>query len=189
MTENINKIEELLVSRFNRRDSAAFGEVYNILYKELHYYVATIYYGYEHSPSDIIHDIFIKLWSSKELKFTNLINLKVYMFSAVKNGFKNFLRHNDVNERYKKHIESDKNDLIEIIESEVYIQVQELLNMLPEEWSKILQLELEGWSTEDIAQLMNKKRQTIYNIKLKAIKTLKKKLNDINYSVIHTIFC
>lgn len=171
--ENIGN--DQLLSHFNKRDSDAFGTIYSILYKELHYYTATITHDTEIIPADMIHDVFINLWQSESMRFESVLNIKVYLFAAIKNNFRNYLKHHKIKERYKTLSQEDIH-ISDVVESELYIQVQESLNLLPEECANVIKLLIEGYDTDDIAALLGKKTQTIYNTKHKAVNILRKKL-------------
>lgn len=172
--ENID--DDLLLSRFNKRDADAFGTIYSVLYKELHYYTATITHDTEIIPADIIHDIFINLWQSENMRFESVLNIKIYLFAAIKNNFRNYLKHHKIKEKYKDH-SMEVIHVTDVIESELYIMVQESLNLLPEECANVIKLLIEGYDTDDIAKLLGKKTQTIYNTKHKAINLLRTKLS------------
>ena len=184
----INEAEKSLIISFNRKQSESFGVVYNKLYKELHYYTAVIYANSEVCPSDIIHDIFATIWTTNNLHFTSLLNLKVYIFQSVKNSYKNYLKHNSYVASYNDYEKTNSLQYDEtIIESELYIEIENSLNILPPEWAKILKYYLDGWDVEEIARFEGKEKRTIYNTKQKAINMLRQKLGKNNKSLLMMI--
>ena len=177
---NIN--EDSLILLFNDRNPDFFGSVYNILYRELHYYANTVFFNTQVEPSDIIHDIFIKIWSNNELQFKSLLSIKLYIFTAIKNNYKDYYKHLSI---VSVHQNEKINQLSydEIIESELYILIEEQMKMLPFEWSEILKMYIDGWSYDDIAEHFGKEKRTIYNIRQKAITRLKELTTGLKYTL------
>lgn len=64
-----NKNDVDLLERFNKRDRAAFGEVYSIFYEDLLLYALSLYDEKSVDPQDAVHDTFMKLWRTTTTKF------------------------------------------------------------------------------------------------------------------------
>lgn len=170
--------EAVLLSNFNDRVEEDFGKVYSLFYNELFYFAAKLYRNTEVEPRDAIQDVFLSLWQSKSLRFGRLIEIKAYLFVALRNNFKSFLLHHKYVEKYEASQLLGKDSFeANIIESEVLSTFHYILGLLPEESAEILGLFLSGWSAEEIAHKLGKSKQTIYNKKSEAIAWLKDKLS------------
>ena len=83
-----------LLSRFNERDIAAFGEIYSLFYDDLFYYALKLYGNTNVEPQDVVHDTFLKLWQFPRTRFESLAGLKAYLFVALRNEFNQCVGHN-----------------------------------------------------------------------------------------------
>ena len=81
-------INELQNRIGDNSDQAAFKELYYMLYKEL-FRFATVFVYEKELAEEVIQDVFTKLWSQRE-KLSHINNLKVYLYSAVKNAAINY---------------------------------------------------------------------------------------------------
>lgn len=185
-SKNINNID--LLDKFNKRNSVAFGEVYSIFYDDLLHYAVSLYYDTVIDPQDAVHDTFVKLWQARNTQFDQLIDLKAYVFITLKNDFNYFLKRNTTVDKYKKYKQQNE-DLFEynIVESELFGYFNNILHLVPKESAEILRLFFEGWSTDEIALMLNKSKQTIYNKKHEAINKLKMKLPKNKLLLLTTI--
>lgn len=165
--------EEALLLQFNQRDTRALEKVYNLFYNELHYYAYKLYKDTNENFYDAVHDVFINLWCSKT-QFEKLINIKAYLFVALRNHFKHFMLHNKHITAYQKNILMENADSEDnISRSEIFAYLQSLFDILPKESADILRLSLEGFEIDEIALKLGKSKQTIYNKKSEAIKKLR----------------
>jgi len=182
MISSVQKISEkdeaVLLANFNARIEEDFGKVYSLFYNDLFYFAVKLYQHTEVEPRDAIHDVFLSLWQSKKLRFERLIDIKAYLFVALRNNFKSFVKHHRYVEKYQASQLLDK-DAFEanVIESETLFAFHCILELLPAESAEILKLFLAGWKIEEIAQKLGKTKQTIYNKKSEAIAYLKSKLS------------
>lgn len=173
---SINFTHTNLVTLFNNRDCVALGEIYSMFYEDLHYYSIGLYRGTAIDSCDAIQDVFLSLWLSST-KFDALINIKAYLFIAVRNNFRQFISKNKTADKFKQYqLHEVEMFEIGIIESEVLSNLHHVLGLLPKESAQILQLFFEGWSIDEIADKLGKTKRTIYNKKSEAISTLKNKL-------------
>lgn len=175
-SKNRNDVD--LLERFNKRDRVAFGEVYSIFYEDLLHYALSLYDEKPIDPQDAVHDTFIKLWRTTTTKFDKLIDIKGYIFVTLKNDFNYYLKRNLTADKYKEHKQRNE-DVFEynIVESELFGYFNNILELLPKDSADILRLFFDGWDTDEIAKILNKSKQTIYNKKYEAIAILKTKLS------------
>lgn len=166
-----------LLSRFNERDIAAFGEIYSLFYDDLFYYALKLYENTNVEPQDAVHDTFLKLWQLPRTRFESLSGLKAYLFVALRNEFNQCIRHNYYVERYKKHELQTRAFEFDVMESELRGNCEYVLSLLPEECAEVLRLFFEGLDTGEIALKLGKTKQVIYKKKHEAIAILKKKIS------------
>lgn len=184
MADEIHYIE-----RFNNRDSVAFGYFYEKLYKDLYYYASKLYGNTELYAEDVIHDIFISLWSSKNIKFENAQKLKAYIIISIKNKFRNYLDHQKSNGRYVKFCsDNNKGFINDIAEVEVVSSINNAISMLPAECAKIFRLHVEEWNVKEIADKLGKAPSTVYAQKQKAITILMGKLRKVDIKIFSLFF-
>lgn len=183
------KDEVLLLEYFNKRDSVAFGYFYQKLYRDLYYYAAKLYVHTEVLPEDAIHDIFVTLWNSKNVKFDNLYKLKAYLIISIKNRYRNYLDHQKSKNRYVKFCEENQNEFeTNIAEVEIISAINNAIGLLPKECAKIFRFHLEGWEVKEIADKLGKAQSTVYAQKQRAINILKERLKNIDINFFTILF-
>lgn len=165
-----------LLNRFNKRESCAFGKVYSLYYREVNLYAASLYRHSDIQPEDVVHDIFVTLWSSNT-KFSSLDKIKAYVYVSIKNGFTNFIHHHIHVEKYQKYLSEEHLFVTDIIECELYSFVHEACQLLPELYAKVLRMYIDGWKSGEIAEELGRTEQNIYNIKNSLINILKSKMS------------
>lgn len=175
--EKYNQTDSLLLSRFNRRESVAFGNVYRLFYNELHYYSAILYRQTEVDAGDVIQDIFSNIWVNGDLQFKSLDGLKAYLYKSIRNAFNNYIQKRSVITKYENELRNNEDSaMVDMIESETYSLLEAALGMLPKDCAKIFQLLFDGWSVEEVAEKLGRKKRTIYNKKHETLTILKKKI-------------
>lgn len=188
-TEKNRRYSDMLLKKFNGRDSYAFGCVYDLYYTELHYYAAILYRKSEVDPPDIIQDVFANIWTNGDIQFASLEGIKSYLYRSIRNSFNNFIVKRMVISKYENELRNNEDAImVDIIESETYTLLESVLGMLPKEGAEIFKLIFEGWSVDEIAEKLGKQKQTIYNKKHETIKFLKDKLSKDKMLFIVTLF-
>lgn len=182
-TDNSNTIsnESLLLKKFNNRDEDAFVAIYNRFYKEFLLYAATLYQNINVSAEDAVQDVFAYVWQTKKITFESILKIKAFVIVAIKNRYKNHLDHLRCHTNYldaeKQSAECENNFELDIFEIELYAILQKSLDILPKECGEVLKLYLNGYKSEEIAQILGKKIRTVYNQKNDAIALLRKKIS------------
>lgn len=168
-----------LLKRFNDRDPVAFGEVYDLLYNELHYFTSQLYRNIPMIAADILHDLFLDLWQKKQEQFAAIINIKAYLYVCIKNKFKNEINHRKYIDQYHHEVRSDGNSFLStIIETESISIISQAIELLPTECAKVFRLHLDGWDVKEIAAKLGKSQSTVYNQRQEAISILRTKLSN-----------
>ncbi len=177
-----NEVTPSILEKFNNKDQEIFGSIYSLLYNDFYRYALHLNEGNEEEAQDVIHDVFMKIWSDNKISFDSLPQLKAFVFISIKNSFINNLNHNKIKrEYYSKDIELENEEYdyeYDLLRSEIYSQIDKALATLPSECSGVIKLYIEGFKPSEIAVKLNKSIQTVYNMKQIAINTLKKKISD-----------
>lgn len=165
-----------LLIKFNNRDSIAYGKVYGMFYDELYHFAMKLYRESDLDVGDTVQDIFIAIWENNKLEFSNLFEIKAYIYVSIKNKLKNYIKHQKCVDKYKQAI-LDDNDffIVEVAESETYSLVKYAISLLPKDCAQVMRYYLEGYDVKDIANKLSMPERTIYNKKAEAISILKKK--------------
>lgn len=151
------------------------------------YYVPLVLFAgnYIHNQDaakDLVQDVFYALIESNE-KFTTIENLKVYLYSAVKNRCLKYLRHEEVKERYINYMSlTEQQEAFyhdRILEEEVFSLLNQAIQQLPEQCKKVFLLALEGKNNTEIADLMGIGLETVKSHKKTGKKFLYTKLKGV----------
>lgn len=174
MTLRKNDTKEQLLASFNKRDERAFGIVFRMLYKELYLYASRLFNPLNIPPEDIIQDIFIDIWSRKSVQFTSISYIKTFCFIALKNAYKNKIKHLNQQQRYELECKADYEFSENLKLVELYNSLHESLKLLPDDYATIIRMYLEGWKPEEIAKKLELALQTVYNKRREAVILLRK---------------
>lgn len=167
----------LLLKQFNERDEVAFTHVYTMHRKELNIYASSLFGWTNMVSEDIVEDIFINLWMSKN-RFENLDSIKAYLYVSIKNSFIKHYQHKKHVITHQNYVEKENDFVVDIIETKIYSLVDETLKLLPQAYAEVMSLYLDGWKTGEIAASIGRPEQSVYNMKHEAIKILRKKLSN-----------
>lgn len=174
------KYEECsLINNFNEREPEAFGVVYIAVFDEINRFANHLFYSTSVDTKDLIHDIFVNIWSNKSLKFLSLLHVRNYLYLAIKNRLKDYLKHDKhVNEYRKKMLQSEDYQFTQMVESSTLAILSESVSVLPEECAEVFRMSLEGWDINEIAEKIGKSKSSVYNLRNDAISRLKRMLNN-----------
>lgn len=131
---------------------------------------------------DLVQDVFISFWE-KQKTFPNLLAVKSFFYTSVRNSCINHLKHDKVKARYRDYKmigeESSESFLEEVIRKEAYHELYTEINKLPEMGKKVLLLSLREKSNEEISQILNITINTVKTHKARAYKVLRQNLNGL----------
>lgn len=175
MSLSLDNPNELL-RLFNQRDSHAFGIVYRKIYRELYLYADKLFSPLNLMPEDAIQDVMTDIWKRHSLQFESLEYIKTFCFIALKNAYKNHLRHLGHQLRYELECKMEYEFSIAQLHAEKYSALYDALPFLPEEYATVIRMYLEGYKPEEISSLLGIALQTVYNRRHEAILILRKHL-------------
>lgn len=176
---------EELIRRFNRREESAFENIYGLLYQDLLYFSIKLFNHSGLVPQDILQDLFMKLWIEKHISFNSLEHIKAYMYTSIRNSFREYYSHEKVKSKYEQTLQDEK-DLFAsyLIETEVIAELSRHPELFPKECAKVLKLYLEGWDIKDIAKKLGKSPSTIYTQRQEIVEILKKLMKRELFSLL-----
>lgn len=160
-------------------------ETYRLLYKQ--YFAALCVFARnlglgKEEAEDIVQEIFCHIYYEKLLP-TKPEAFKTYLYTAVRNRCFNFIR----DTQRRKNNEQIYNETLDnssfwdqIITSEVYRELQLLLNELPAQCRNIFHRSLNGDTSEKIATDLKLSIETVKTQRKKAKKILREKYRKIN---------
>lgn len=182
--KSMSSVESLL-EKFNKRDKLAFGEVYLVVFDEINHFASRLFYSTNIDVRDLIQDLFLTIWSKHSLVFTSMIHLKNYLYLAVKNKYKDYIKHNKHVSDYQNIVLSNDDYLLSCsIESSVLNTLNEAAEVLPKRCTEVFRLYLDGWNIDEIASKIGKSRSLTYDLRTEAIGILKKKCKNIQFLIL-----
>ena len=187
--------EEYIIAEIKKGNSLIFKDVYRIYYSPLCRF-AHKYFDKKEEAEDIVQETMVKMWEQRNKLEIN--NLKTYLFSAVKNGCLNRLKHLIVVQKHNEttaieikliELESDNeffDEETKILERKVFEAIEDL----PEQCGKIVKLKyIDGMKSKDIAIMTNLSPRTVETHLYKGLKVLSQKFkNTIPLLIIIFIF-
>ncbi len=179
-------IDDLSLEMINDRDTDEFSRLYEALYNNMYNFAFRIYGGTPVEAKDVINDIFLRTWGNKKIRFQTLESIKPYFIISIRNGYNDYIRHNNRAERYRKTILSEQSFAVQVAETEVFSLLSHAMSLLPEQCARVFGLWVKGWTVKEIAQHLDKADSTVYIQKQRAIDILKEKLGD---KALLIIFC
>jgi len=187
MTKNLNfEDDEALLIRFNAGDEKALSLIFNALYNRVCLYTNQFTHNSDISE-ELAVDAFHKLWDRRS-DFTNMQALKAFLYVCTRNSALNYI---DKEHRKSKKMLAffSENEAIEepivtnIIYAEIWDEIQQEINSLPEQCAKIIKLLYEmDLSPDEIAKQLNISRNTVYSQKFRGLAILKKKLSSSHFA-------
>lgn len=133
---------------------------------------------------DIVQDVFSNLWE-KKVQFDHFAKLKAYLYNSVRNGTISFLRKQknpviDIakSESISKEYLVDDDGTESPYTEEVYRQLFQLIDELPERQRQVFLLLMEGHRNDEIAQMLSLSVETVRTHRKRAISYIREHLDD-----------
>jgi RNA polymerase sigma-70 factor (family 1) len=173
--------EHDLILRIGEGDIAAFDSFFLEMYPSL-CLLSNRMVKDEAAAKDIVSEVFLQLWQTRA--FLNEVkSLSAYLYVATRNRSLNYLKklkrnEKKVQEAYEKQLEekSYEDILQDIFSAEAVRVLHKAILTLPPECTKVVQLNIEGLSTNEIAQQLGISPSAVSHQKARAIRLLREKI-------------
>jgi RNA polymerase sigma-70 factor (ECF subfamily) len=174
--------EKYLIARLKDGDQTAFELLFHFYYPGLVIY-STQFTTDRTEAEEIVQDFFVRFWQRhQQISLTD--SLKSYLFSSVKNGSLNYLKHKKVEEKYIRQMTELSNhhlvyDPDLYLSSELQEKVKNAIDLLPERCREIfIMSRIRGLKNEEIADDLHISKRTVETQISKALKVLRVELKD-----------
>lgn len=155
--------EKDIIQKLKNGDEPTFQFIFKKYYTGLYYY-AKKYLGDKHHAEEVVQNTFLKLWEKRET-FTISKSFNSYLYKTVYNNCLNFLKHQQVKEKYKEYYTqkirnaeeyysiSQENGQSVYIAKEIENEIDKAIHELPGQCRKIFELSrFEGLKNHEIAE-------------------------------------
>lgn len=169
--------EQELLSRIQCGDYPAFKTLFQSYYPALCHFAA-YYLDDEHRAEELVSDLFLKFWQSREI--LQVQNIRMYLFTATKNRCLNELRKMKQNwlmftDAEHDHQVSEDCPLASVVFKETSLEINQLIALLPEKMRAcFIMSRMDGLSYREIADLFDISTRTVEDHIYKAVLFLKK---------------
>lgn len=141
----------------------------------------------EDECKDIVHDVFMKFWNTRET-FDNLNTIKAFFYKSIRNQCLNSIRHGKVHDRFTAYnlgrLESHEFLYETIIKEETIKIIYEEISRLSGMEQKVLMMAMEGKTNEEIAEILHIAVSTVKTHKVRSYVLLRKKLNILKLLIL-----
>lgn len=169
---------DILLHQFNKGDERAFKTLFDSFWGASCAFVK--HYILEHEAvEDVVQETFINLWEKRGI-CTDMVYFKAYLYKSLRNNALFYLRQHRVNEEVNPGLEDDTESALNVmIEEEVHREIIAVINKLPKERRRIIELSMLGLSQEEIAEKMGISVNTVKTQKRKAYVFLRDELKHL----------
>lgn len=167
------------IERVSKGDRVAFKELHEELYQRMFYYVYKILRDKEQAE-DIIQDTFVLFWGNRS-NFDNLLAVKTYLYTVVKNKMLALIRDTANRKRILESIEWEESTTEDniLISAEICGQVQQAIRELPAQTRRVIELSMQEMTVEKIAEEMQISPNTVKTLKKVGYQALREKLKHL----------
>ncbi len=182
MTTDTRNIEQALVLKIIQSDQSAFEDLYN-LYADKLYYFALRYLKTKEEAENIIQDVFVKIWETRD-RLNSEYSISAYLFTIARNTIFNLHRKRLNETAYLEYLETYLDSLHskleqEIVYSDLNSHINKIVDKLPMQRKKVFELSRNGGlSHKEISQQLNISEKTIETHIRLAIKDIRKILSN-----------
>lgn len=169
-----NQNDPYLLSLIKTGDHRALDSLFRKYYKSLcrfAYYLS----NRQDLAEEIVADVFFKIWEKRE-SISIEKNLRSYLFTATRHTCLNYLKQEKIvmEELHDDIVENTPGPEEEFLYQELQNRVSNLISHLPQKRKAIFQLNrFEGFTYNEIAEILSISAKTVENQMGKAIKQLK----------------
>lgn len=129
----------------------------------------------EEDAEDMVHNVFLAIWE-KKMSFVDKGHLKAYLFQSVYNQSLTFIRRQRFTMPLQEGVEGkpdENNYLKQRIETEVFLEILNAIEQLPEHRKEIFKLSyMDGLKISEVAERLQIAEETVRSQRVKARKQL-----------------
>lgn len=169
------------VVSINESDTAAFDRLFMEMYPAL-CLLSNRIVDDEAAAKDIVSEVFLELWKTREF-LKEIKSISAYLYVATRNRSLNHLKHlkrseKKVQQAYEQQLEEKTyEDILQnVFNAEVVRLLHAAILTLPPECTKVVQLNIEGFSTNEIAEQLGISPSAVSHQKARAIRLLRGKI-------------
>lgn len=187
-----NSCNEISIEQINKLDAAAFRLLYKSYYKGLVCYAMRLIELSE-PAEDIVQELFSNIWA-KKMVFQSLMSFKVYLYNSVRNASLDYLKHKNIEGSYLQKMldahpvyRTGEEDEEGFFSEEVYRQLFETIDALPERCREVFLMYMEGKKNEEVATALHVSIETVKTQKKRAMSILRKKLGAYQFLLLQLL--
>ncbi len=161
-------------------DVDAYERIFKEYYRPLVVF-AMKYINNVETAKEIVQDFFVKLYEKRHTVIIDT-SLKSYLYKSVYNACLNYISQNEMRNRHFKNMALRTEDSViddHVTTVELQNRIYECIESMPEQCKRIFKMNrFDGLKNEQIAQKLNLSKRTVETQISKALRILRKKLND-----------
>jgi RNA polymerase sigma-70 factor (family 1) len=178
---------DVIRDRVAAGDQNAFRELFHLLSKKLTHFAFSIVKSRD-AAREIVDEVFIKIWRNRE-QAGNIVQLKVYLYTATKNTALNYLSskaEKNISEPFDffsvEVSEGDRPDR-KLIDAELLKKINTAIEQLPPRCKMVFKLVREdGLSYREVAEILNISTKTVDAQMVIAVRQVSEKVRgDFDY--------
>ncbi|RZS74287.1 RNA polymerase sigma-70 factor [Pseudobacter ginsenosidimutans] len=170
-----------LLLRIIEDDTRSFDQLFMEMYAPV-FLLTSRLTGDDESARDIVSDVFLQLWEKRK-SLTHVKDVKAYLYVAARNRALNHLRKIRQTEKHEQHVsletegEPASDDFLPALFSTEMIRVlHSAIRELPAECKKVMELTIDGQTTNEIAALLSISASAVSHQKKRALRLLREKI-------------
>ena len=175
--------DDELVLALNDGSQLAYTAIYARYHSSL-YLFAYSRLGNREEAKDIIHELFLSLWE-KRSSIVLTQNLRVYLYTAVRNRILDLIKHQKVSARYIESLQHFMDTQQSEVEEQLLLadlpeKIELAIQSLPDKMRRVFELSRKvNFTRKEIAQELGLSEQTVKSHIHHALKLLKRKLGPL----------
>jgi len=171
-----------LLNAIKENDKVALAELYDRYWRPLLHHALNSLHSQDFAE-EVVQDLFIKIWNLRET--LNILNIRYYLHSSVRNGCISFLRSQLAEEKkwdeYKLYLPKEQASVETVyLNQEKTELLEKVIHKLPVKTQQIFRLKMiDGLTFRDISAQLNCSEKTILYHLSKSKRLLKSELQNM----------
>lgn len=177
-----------LLEQLRQGNGQAFRQIYDAYGRRLYYFARSLNLSAE-DADEIVQETFVRLWIHHHRTEPGK-TLHAYLITIARNLIYNLLKKKAVKERYINELMRYPTETGEIDHHELHRIIEKGVEALPDKRKRVFRMSrFEGYSNQQIAEELCISKSTVENHLNKALKQIKKLLDQYGYGIlIHVLF-